>query len=225
MNLFTARWLTRSAYQIPGSECVDCLTSLFCVPCAVNQIYQTTKAYGVPSPDAGAENNRGGFTPNASNGCGNHIYACFCCQCAVASAVKQAVGMPWCWAFLCTNLCTARNMIRYQYRIAGQDCMDDTCSPTLVAMASYFCFPWSLCCIVPFFANHIATFLNESELRVKYTNGIPSKYLNPLPQQAGGVPAGTVVTGVAVASPNPMNYPQGAPVQAVPVQGVVYAQK
>jgi len=61
------RWLMRSAYKISGDGCIDdYLIPCLCTPCAVNQMYQTSKAWGNRSTDGGRAHNNRMFSLEAS---------------------------------------------------------------------------------------------------------------------------------------------------------------
>lgn len=60
LPIFPHRWLSRTAYGIPGTDLDDFLIGCLCPCCSVNQILQTTKTYGYP-PHAGTASNQTKF--------------------------------------------------------------------------------------------------------------------------------------------------------------------
>lgn len=221
MNPAVTRWLIRSAYGIPGSAFEDCYTTYFCPCCSINQMLQTTKSYGNPTPDGGAAKNLGQFTTQTGNcSCGTCCYSFFCCPCAIATTLNTAMDMPFCFALCCVNcnFCMARNLVRYQLRIAGDDCCDDFCWPTALATLSY-CLMGCPCClpcsaaIFPYFMSIVMKLLTEVENRTKAAGGKGTKYLQNIGggggMQYGGVtmvPAQVVMVSANVVVPvNDMN--------------------
>lgn len=216
MNPVVTRWLIRSAYGIPGSVWEDCLFTMCCPCCAINQMYQTTAAYGNPTPDGGAVKNTGQFMTQTGNcTCGTCCYSFFCCPCAIATTLDMAMGMPFWFALCCvgTNFCAARNLVRYQLRIAGDDMCDDYCWPTCLAALSY-CLMACPCClpcsasIFPYFMSIVMKLLTEVENRTKAAGGKGTRYLQNIgaPQmQMGGmvqmVPAQVVMVPANVVVP------------------------
>mmetsp|Transcript_24775 Transcript_24775/g.33987 ORF Transcript_24775/g.33987 Transcript_24775/m.33987 type:complete len:156 (+) Transcript_24775:1406-1873(+) len=68
-------------------------------------------------------------------GAGTCLYTCLCFPCFLGDLLKQAYGMPWWMGCCCTNLCFARNSIRYHYRLRStsgtSDCMEECMYPSL----------------------------------------------------------------------------------------------
>jgi hypothetical protein len=206
MNPIATRWLIRTAYGIPGSDCSDLLAAWCCPCCSVNQLYQTTKAYGAPTPDAGRLNNTGAFMTQSTNEncCKNCMYACCCCPCALGTTMNNAVDMPFWMGCCCVSMCAARNIVRYQYRIGGDDCCDDYAVPMMIGMLTYMlngvC-PCAMFCTMPYFLNIIMKMLGETDTRSVKGNH-PKQYL------ASNNPA------MATATSYPMAIPAGVPVYA-----------
>ena len=171
MNPIVTRWLIRSAYGIPGSEFEDCYMTMCCPCCTINQMYQTTAAYGNPTPDGGAVKNQGYFVTQTGN-CSARAFlcSCFCFPCAIASTLQMSMGMPFWFGCCCVgnNFCVARNLVRYQFRIAG----DDFCSD--------YCFLSLIYCIGPCMLMKVMT---EVESRTKSAGAEGTRYLHNI----GGV--------------------------------------
>ena len=128
--VFVCSWLVRNSYGIQGDACNDCWTAIFCPCCSANQLYQTTKQYGSISTDGGLIHNTGTWINNYGSGTLHDcIYAFFCMPCSNGKILERSIGMPWYMGCLCTNACTARNLIRYQYRIAGNDVLEECAVP------------------------------------------------------------------------------------------------
>jgi hypothetical protein len=90
-------------------------------------------------------------------------------------------------------MCQARNIVRYQYRIAGDDCCDDYCLPTMIGCLTYLL---SMCpCLVPltlpYFLNILMKMLSETETR-SVNGGWTKRFLASGPQTATS-PVGVVV--------------------------------
>jgi Cys-rich protein (TIGR01571 family) len=150
--IYRARWMIRSAYGIPGDTCSDLLVQCCCIPCSANQLYQTTKSYGNPTYNGGRQYNTGRYADAPSDGvCCRFLYALFCLPCSVGTALKHGTGMPFWMGCCCTNFCTARNIIRYQNRIAGNDEVDECVVPSilLIAFGAGLLFWPLLLCVVP----------------------------------------------------------------------------
>lgn len=128
--------MVRSAYGIGNKdECFDdCILSVFCTCCVVNQLYQTTAARGNPTTDGGTSFNVKLMPQDAQS---NTCIAClesFCCMpCTTATMLEDSMGMPWFLGLCCTNFFVARNFIRYQFRykpVSSDDCMEECLLPT-----------------------------------------------------------------------------------------------
>ena len=145
--------MIRTAYGIPGDGCNDCMEATCCPCCSVNQLYQTTKTKKNPTSDGGRSFNTNPFESKLGSGdCGAGCYACCCMPCFVGSTLERSVGMPFCMGCLCTNLCVARNMIRYHYRIRGEDMQEECLTPCFTYICGSFIaqfIPCIWCCIIP----------------------------------------------------------------------------
>ena len=88
------RWMVRSAYGIGNNDewLEDCVLSTFCSCCVINQIYQTTKAFGNPTMD-------GGRTMNA---------------------LEKSIGLPCVLGCMFSNICFAHHAMRYQFRLKNE---------------------------------------------------------------------------------------------------------
>lgn len=171
MSHVTERWLIRSAYGIPGDACADCYTSFFCPCCAANQAYQTAKERGNPVDNGGRYANVSDFItplPAPTATAKNYMYSCCCMPCAVGDMMERAVGMPWYLGCLCTNVPAARNVMRYQYRIKGNDVMEELAVPMA---ASFFtnmvqqCIPCAGCALWGAYAAVVTQLGLEAEAR------------------------------------------------------------
>lgn len=90
---------------------------------------QTTASYGNP-PESGAVYNRNKFDSSLGKcDCNLCMRALFFMPCEVAEIAQKGVGMPWWMAFCLLNPCSVRNLVRYQYRIQGNDLMEELCAP------------------------------------------------------------------------------------------------
>lgn len=133
LPLIPYRWMVRSAYGIGDidSYCGDICLSACCTLCVINQLYQTTSTLGRPSETAGREYNVQDRALAPDGKCSRCCEACFCMQCAVGSAMRNSMGMPYLLGCCCVNPCLAHNFLRYQYRIAtaNGDCTDECLFP------------------------------------------------------------------------------------------------
>jgi hypothetical protein len=173
LNL-TDRWLTRTAYGIPGTASDDFLTGCFCPCCSVNQILQTTKAYGNP-PNSGTVFNQRPFTsPLISTNSFSLSSLCqsfLCTPCTLGSIAERGLGMPWWMGCLCLTPCSARNLIRYHYRLKGNDLMEELCLPcSLYTTASclaffFYCFSPCICiAMCPSYVSFVSQLSQETDL-------------------------------------------------------------
>ena len=167
------RWLVRSAYHIGDmNRCTEDLVLSMCCPCfVINQIYQTTMIKGNPSSDGGKMFNINHFSTHSNNLCDDVCSACFLQPCMIGSVVNHAVGMPYLLACLCMNVCTARNIIRYQYRIKptyDYEDKDELIMPITSCIGGLLlCTPF----LSPIYALSIATQIyKESKFRTKLKN-------------------------------------------------------
>lgn len=167
------RWLVRSAYNIGDmNRCAEDLVLSVCCPCfVINQIYQTTMAKGNLSSDGGKVFNINHFSTYGNNLCDDAFTACFMQPCMIGNVVNHAVGMPYFLACLCMNVCTARNIIRYQYRIKStydEEDKDELIMPITSCIGGILlCTPF----LSPIYALSIATQIyKESKFRPKLKN-------------------------------------------------------
>lgn len=137
MQAAAARWSIRTAYNIEGTAQYDCWIGGFCCCCAANQMLQTVKEYGRISdvPNVGPFSNmnqRTGFSKRQSSGIiYDCVYAFFCLSCANAYNLQSA-GMPWWFAFCCTNGFSGNNLLRYTHRTkpcCNNEFLVDCCIP------------------------------------------------------------------------------------------------
>lgn len=147
LSLPAYRWMARTAYGIgDGNDFLgDCALSILLPCCVTNQLYQTTAAKGNPTINAGAQFNTNQMVPGGCD-CGMCMYTCFCMPCSVGTVLDMSVGMPFCLGCCCMNVFSARNVIRYHYRLkrsTDSDCLEECFLPyaTYVALMalSYFC--------------------------------------------------------------------------------------
>jgi hypothetical protein len=125
------RWLIRNAYGIAGSDVEDCLVGCFLPCCSANQLLQTSQEYGYP-PNSGSILNTDKFdNPIASGSILGCCASCVMYPCILGDTLNMAIGMPWWMGCICLNPCSARNIIRYQYRIAGNDVVEELCTPVM----------------------------------------------------------------------------------------------
>lgn len=155
-----SRWLMRTAYDIEaaqGSEAVDCLQSTFLPCCVVNQMFQTSAQYGNTSHGGGYFSNVRDFhltlgtckdelgdvdsccdTSCAINYVGNTslcMYSFLCCPCAISEVMDLSMGMPTFYGCFCITPCAARNLVRYHFRVHGDDLLQEVCMPAVASLA------------------------------------------------------------------------------------------
>lgn len=128
--------MARTAYGIgDGNDFMgDCVLSICCSCCVTNQLYQTTAARGNPTTDGGAQFNRNPMSPRGCD-CGMCLYTCFCMPCSVGTVLDMSVGMPFLLGCCCMNVFSARNIIRYHYRLKGKggsDCVEECVLPYVI---------------------------------------------------------------------------------------------
>lgn len=163
------RWMIRTAYDIPGSGEDDALIACFCFPCSANQLYQTTKRHGNPTLNGGRRYNKELFARPADE---RGVFRRFCCAlfcnpCTTGQALQRGVGMPFWMGCCCTNVCTARNIIRYQDRITGHDFLDECVLPSLMLLATgaSLLFLPLLLCVAPVIVSRSMQLQAQSEVR------------------------------------------------------------
>jgi len=123
------------------------------------------------------------------------------------------------------NLCAARNIVRYQYRIDGEEYFDDFCLPWLMGGAAYIAlaFSGSIPCLIPvsagFYSYFIAVIMKillESEVQLNARGGVPGFYLSspPIPSYADNravIPANADYVQIATIVEVPVgSYTRGA---------------
>lgn len=164
-----SRWMTRTAYGIQGDATNDCLTATFCPCCNANQLYQTTKRNGPASSNGGSVFNSGTFLYSYGSGTFQDcLYSFFCMPCAIGTMLDRTMGMPWYLGCCCVNLCAARNLIRYQYRIRGNDFVEECAIPYATKCVGDIVdkfFPPIWCCLYGFYVAASMQLLRETEAR------------------------------------------------------------
>mmetsp|Transcript_26199 Transcript_26199/g.38814 ORF Transcript_26199/g.38814 Transcript_26199/m.38814 type:complete len:283 (+) Transcript_26199:38-886(+) len=167
-----SRWLIRTAYGIPGDARDDCMLACLCPCCSANQLLQTTRHYGNP-PGAGTVFNSNAFqNPLGVCDCKECINATCCTPCTIGDVALTGLGMPWEMACCCLTPCSLRNLIRYQYRIKGNDLMDELCAPcayygassTLVCCFACIFAPCICPALCPSYVGHLLQLKAEAEL-------------------------------------------------------------
>lgn len=232
MNPIILRWITRSAYNIPGSAWEDCFLGMFCPCCVINQVAQTTQRYGRPNAFVGPENNNSFFTAQAGNDCcANCCYATFCLPCAIGTSLEHSMGMPFCMGCMFANFCISRNLMRYHYRIKGSDCMEDCFFPYGICFLATVCssyIPCVYCMTCPYFVAMIMGLLHESKVRGNPAPNSPNgSYLHPPTTvpfggfQNGGVQLGLPGAQSAVINSNGIQMVQQQQPQFVYNGGVI----
>lgn len=185
-------WLVRSSYGIQGDACNDCWTAFFCPCCTANQLYQTTKKYGQGSVDGGLMYNTGTWMNTYGSGTlQDCLYSFFCMPCSTGKILERSIGMPWYLGCLCTNTCAARNLIRYQYRIAGNDLIEECAIPyglKCFGDITQSCIPFVWFIIYGIFVVNTMQQLKEVETRSNLT--IPSSP-NPMSPTSTIAPSAT----------------------------------
>lgn len=201
MNPVLLRWTTRSAYHIPGSAWEDCVAGVLCPCCTINQVLQTTAQFGHPHGNVGPEHNYHMFhAVNDEECCNQCLYATFCLPCAIGTSLSQSMGMPFFLGCCCSNFCIARNLLRYHYRMKGDDCLEDCLAPYGIFFLTYFLSPFIpclACCTYPYFVTMVMLMTNEARVR-----GNAGAYLTPTQSRyANAVGAAATVT---MAEPPPI---------------------
>lgn len=196
MNPILLRWITRSAYDIPGNVTDDLIYGMFLPCCTINQVLQTTRQYRRPYPGSGKEANGLPFSSQNNKECfADCIYSTFCLPCAIGTTLNTSTGMPFLMGCLCSNYCIARNIVRYQYRLQGNDCWDDCATPYAVCVGgcivSFFC-PCAEFIICPYMVSMVMMMLGTAKERGNPKSSSPNgSYLFPMPN-----------TGIAFTVPN-----------------------
>lgn len=172
--------MIRTAYNIPDKNpgfISDCLLPFVCQPCVTNQLLQTVKEHG-RVPYSGREFHRERFgLQDPDIGCSYCCYAFFCSQCAVATSLQQGVGVPCHLGLCCFNVCLARNVVRYHYRIHGDDVSEEclapvcgySCLAVLTVVLSFLTFGLCLPCMLGMgmapLVKFLTTLLHETRTR------------------------------------------------------------
>lgn len=187
----------------------------FPIPSTVNQLYQTTAAKGNPTVDGGAAFNTNEMVSNLGCSCIGCLYTFFCLPCTVGDLVNKAYGMPWCMGCCCMNLFTARNTIRYHYRLkttsGGNECIEECALPygvycLLSILSGYVPCLWPIT-----YCNCVALVLLsmniQEEVKTKTTSGLGGKgYMVGYSPSVGPMPV-----HVAVVEPQGVVYAKAVP--------------
>eukprot|EP01040_Poterioochromonas_malhamensis_P013103 gene13103-14377_t len=133
----TARWLVRTAYNIPGNAQNDCWSGF--LPCCIaNQILQTTEHYGKTNiPDVGPSfnvNPRPHKDQRWLSLLYDYCYMCICGRCAMGYSL-QAAGMPF-WFGCCVGVLEANSILRYQHRYRPP-CDNECCNDLIIPLLAF----------------------------------------------------------------------------------------
>jgi hypothetical protein len=172
--------MVRSAYGIgdPSSWAKDCLYPIVCPCCTVNQLYQTTSRLGNPTTDGGFVFNQNPMMVETCK-CSSCLHATFCMPCSLGTVLNKSVGMPHLMGCCCFNLFSARNILRYQYRLkphSGSDVMEECFIPYMFYCVLGVCANSLICicpcvypCLFPLFCGALVTvdmsMLQEAETK------------------------------------------------------------
>mmetsp|Transcript_15295 Transcript_15295/g.23034 ORF Transcript_15295/g.23034 Transcript_15295/m.23034 type:complete len:278 (+) Transcript_15295:72-905(+) len=174
------RWMIRTAYDIhDGDDCTDCIIPTFCYCCSANQIYQTSKRIGRTYQSGRQFNTQEFQTPLGSGSLQDGLYACFCMQCAVGTALQRAVGMPFYLGCCCMTPFAARNVFRYQFHIQGDDMLQECAAPwalQCIGKCLEESFPPIWVMFYPIYVLVTLQLLSESHLHQERSNGYLSGY-------------------------------------------------
>lgn len=134
-----ARYLARTAYNIPGTAQWDCCLGALFPCCAANQLYQTVQQNGkVKVQNVGATFNTNERVYASKRSCCGLIYDCayatVCTPCAVGYTLESA-GVPCWFGACCFSPMAAVSVQRYTRRI----------KPTFVNECFEDCFLGGLC--------------------------------------------------------------------------------
>lgn len=117
---------------------------------------------GNPTIDGGKNANRHGFLhPLQANKspfdcCIQSMYSFCCTPCISGTILNQSTGMPYYLGCCCSNICLTRNIMRYQYRIYGNDNQDE-----LIVPFSMFCFCCNYCNVCSYYTAFALESLSE----------------------------------------------------------------
>lgn len=174
------RWMIRTGYDIPGDAWSDCYLSVFCPCCVLNQLLQTAYKRGNTSILGGHDANVREFN-FFFGACSNDFVSCFyssvCCPCSTGSSLQTALGMPYVFGCCCMTPCAARNVLRYQYRLRGDDISEELLGPIAASVALYGLFVTPLM-VLPIISSYSNQIYNEAQYRGK---SMHKRYLVPLP--------------------------------------------
>jgi len=123
--------------MIPGGAADDCLLSSLLPCCAANQMLQTSQRHGNVSIGGGYRFNRQPWRYDVGSMGEDPLqcaYASLCCCPATGRALGNAMGMPWLLGCCCVTPCAARNLVRYQYRLDGDDLLEEASLPISTAL-------------------------------------------------------------------------------------------
>jgi hypothetical protein len=121
--------------------------------------------------------------------------------------MEQTMSMPWLLGCCCVNLCTARNLLRYQHRIRGNDLIEECGVPTALKCLGDLTqgiFPFVWCLIYGIFVTATMQQLQEVETR----RGVGGSSGVALTGVGGG--SGVAVTGTNEGRDRYLASPPGA---------------
>eukprot|EP01035_Chromulina_nebulosa_P020552 gene20552-26655_t len=133
IRLCAVRYITRTAYGIDGNACIDIVQSLFCPCCVVNQLLQTTMIHGNPVESSGSIHNNKIWRSDKDWDLIPLSFSIACMPCAMGVALETSIGMPYLMG-CCLMPCEARNLVRYQYRIGGNDILEECIIPVCASL-------------------------------------------------------------------------------------------
>lgn len=139
--------------------------------------------------------------------------------CAVGDTLQRAIGMPWCLGCCCGSPILTRNLLRYQYRVQGNDLMEELALPCC-AHAIVNWIPLTGICLWGAYALLMAQLGVESQLRPAASGAYLSGAYAPTADQAlqapgeggggaggaGGAGGGPIPVVNAVVSPINIEY-------------------
>lgn len=153
----------------------------------MNQLLQTAYKRGNTSISGGMGHNSREFSfffGTCSNDLSTCCYTTVCIPCATGASLQISTGMPYAMGCCCVTPCAARNIIRYQYRLVGDDMMDELCAPLAASLLLFGMFATPLSAL-PIFSAHSTQIFNEAQYRGRTTQ---PKYLvghSGYPQRRG----------------------------------------
>jgi len=194
-----------------------------------NQAYQTAKDRGMSVDNGGRYANVNQFNipiPPPTATVQNYAYSCCCMPCAVGDMMERALGMPWYLGCCCTNVWAARNIMRYEYRVQGNDVLEEVVAPCgahLLTNLVQQCIPCAGCVLWAGYAALVTQLRLEADGRAPstgaYLSGSAAPTLPP-PNAAGGVTISPIAMAQTV--PTQQNIQMGTiyngpPPTAIPV--------